>query len=489
MHGRILLVFLVLLSACSQPQKNRPPKALIVIIDGLRPEYVTQEIMPRLNAFAAQGYTGLAHHAVYPTVTRVNSSSISTGSYPQTHGLTGNSMYIPSVANRVLSTGAKSDLELIESALDGKLLTTPTLAEIIEQHGMRVFAASSGSSGSGYLMNYRPGSGGLIHYEFTVPDTLHPAAEALIGPRPVTEEQPKLNLIRYAVNSLLHVGIDYLQADALLLWVTEPDGTAHANGIGAPATIEALKGVDREMGNLFDELAGRDLLDDITVFITSDHGFSTHTGSMSVRDLLIEKGLKETEESLDVVLAGGAIHVSTDHTSRIPEIIHTLQQTEWIGAIFTRDGLQGTLPFSSINWGHERSSDILVAYNWSDAQNEYGYTGEVTTPGVAGHGSTSPYDIRTFFAISGPQVKTQTLSSIPSSNVDLAPTVLHLLGLPSSPSMDGRILTEAFTYGPLLDSIDVQQEVLEAQTEGYRLMLDRSIVNGTTYVDGTRVER
>ena len=487
MRASSIIILSLFLSACTTQEP--PTKALIVIVDGLRPEYVTPEIMPRLSAFRDRGFAGEAHHAVYPTVTRVNSSSISTGSYPQTHGLTGNTMFVPIAADRVLSTGEKSDLDIMESALDEQLLTAPTLGEILAEHGKKVFAASSGSSGSGYLMNHRLGLGGLVHYAFILPDTLEPAVHQILGTPPIMAQQPNIPRVQYAIDAILEVGIDYLNADAFLLWITEPDGTAHANGIGAPKTIEALQAVDEQIGRMLDELGRRDLLESTTIFFTSDHGFSTNIGQQSITDLLIENGLKASRESMDVVLAGGAIHILEDKETLFPQIIRLLQDTPWIGPVFTREEQPGTLPFSAVFWDHDRSADILTSYNWTRGINAHGYMGETMNPGVAGHGSTSPFDIRTFFAIGGAHIKTRATSNVPSSNVDLAPTVLHLLGLPVAASMDGRVLTEALISTPRPDSATVIYDALTAETEGYTLRLDRSMVNGKWYVDGTTVRR
>ena len=51
---------------------------LLIVLDGLRPDYVTRELMPNLYALGQRGVVMNRHHAVYPTVTRVNASSIST---------------------------------------------------------------------------------------------------------------------------------------------------------------------------------------------------------------------------------------------------------------------------------------------------------------------------------------------------------------------------------------------------------------------------
>ena len=479
----LLLALTISLPVCAQP------RALVIVVDGLRPDYATPDIMPRLAALRDAGFSGEQHHAVFPTVTRVNAPSIATGAYPQTHGLMGNAMYVPEAnAEQVLSTGEKASLDLMEAAYQGALLTAPTLGQILTHNGRKLFAASSGSSGSGYLMNYRPGSGGMVHMDFVLPDTLEATVTARIGIAPEEVERPFAKRVRWAIDAVLEIGIDYLHADALMLWVTEPDGSAHAHGIGSPEALAALRAVDLELGRLFDALAERGLENTLNLFITADHGFSTHTGSQSIRALLEEHALKASATSTDVVVAGGAIYVAPEFQERIPQIANRLQQTAWVGPVFSREPLPGTFPMSDIFWQHDRSADLLVSYSWSDATNEYGFAGAVTTPGVAGHGSISPFDIRTFFAMSGPLVKSNTRSRVPTGNVDIAPTVLHILGLPSAPSMDGRVLHEALKSGPAPADVLVitEEKAVRLPGRGYEQALLRSRVDGKWYVDSSR---
>jgi len=63
------------------------PTHLVIVVDGLRPDYVTPDVMPRLAGLGQRGIVFTAHHAVFPTVTRVNASSFVTGAYPEAHGL------------------------------------------------------------------------------------------------------------------------------------------------------------------------------------------------------------------------------------------------------------------------------------------------------------------------------------------------------------------------------------------------------------------
>jgi predicted AlkP superfamily pyrophosphatase or phosphodiesterase len=49
---------------------------LLIVLDGLRPDYVTPSVMPNLHALGQRGVVFANHHSVFPTVTRVNASSI-----------------------------------------------------------------------------------------------------------------------------------------------------------------------------------------------------------------------------------------------------------------------------------------------------------------------------------------------------------------------------------------------------------------------------
>src|SRR5687767_15917453 len=94
---RVLAAALLAAPLAASSQPSPPSRHLLIVVDGLRPDYVTAEVMPNLTALAGRGVVFTRHHSVYPTVTRVNASSISTGSYPGTHGLMGNSVFFPSV--------------------------------------------------------------------------------------------------------------------------------------------------------------------------------------------------------------------------------------------------------------------------------------------------------------------------------------------------------------------------------------------------------
>src|SRR4051812_17969321 len=151
----------------AQAKPASPHRQLLIVLDGLRPDYVTPDVMPTLYAVGQRGVTFINHHSVYPTVTRVNASSIATGSYPERHGLMGNSVFFPKVdATRFLDTGERANLLKIRTAIGGRLLTAPTLGETLQRSGKKLLAVSSGSTGSAFLLNDTGSGGAILHNEF-----------------------------------------------------------------------------------------------------------------------------------------------------------------------------------------------------------------------------------------------------------------------------------------------------------------------------------
>lgn len=433
-----------------------PDRHLLIVVDGLRPDYVTPEVMPHLSALADRGVRFTRHHAVFPTVTRVNAASFTTGAYPERHGLLGNSVFRPRVdATRFLDTADLSDLDRILAT--EPLLDAPSLGDVLAQAGRGLLVVSSGSAGSA-LVNHPTSSGGaVLHRDFTRPASIGEAMRALPS-RPAADAS-RAALDAHAVDAFFEVGLPRVDPAITVLWLGALDGTAHAHGVGDPRTVEVLRLVDAQIARVQDGLAARGLLDRCTIWVSSDHGFSTHTGAPDVSALLAGIPPARPDGSPTLVAGGGAIYVREDDPKSrqaiVTRIVDTLQQTPGIGPVFTTartpgafDGaVPGTLSFDAIRWQHSRAADVLYAADWSDAVNAHGRRGATAAGGTAGHGSASPWDIHNTLIAAGRGLGRGRVVDLPSANVDLAPTMLTMLGLPLPPSMQGRVLREAFEPG------------------------------------------
>jgi hypothetical protein len=490
----------------AQPKKSdnigKIHKTLIVFFDGLRPDYITAQNMPNLFAFKQQGAYGNQHHSVFPTVTRVNSSAYSTGSYPAKTGLMGNTVYFPKVDSlKGMDTGDAINLQKINKATDGHLLTTISLGEVLQAAGKKMMVFSSGSTGQALLQNHTVSGGGIVNPDMILPESIKQRVINEVGPVPLSNKLDNAAKHQWVTDALIRYGLAVDGPDVSAIWLSDPDGAAHSTGIGSAVTMASIKTVDTQFGRMIKAIQEKGLIDQINILISTDHGFITHIGNQDVASLLISSGLKAAPPATDVIISENAIYVKNHDLNKIKQIVTLLQSQPWVGAIFTKGAkagdlkgaIAGTLSFEAIHWDHpQRAADIVVSPNWSDDKNTFGYAGMDNSKGVAGHGGTSPYEIHIPFIVSGPDFKKGYVSDIPTSNTDITPTVLYLQHLSVPQQMDGRVATEMLVKSSLkLPVVKIQRIEAMAGTakNPYKIYMERSIVGKQQYVDFTKVTR
>ena len=463
-------------------------RILLVVLDGFRSDYFTPDLMPRCYAAAQKGVIGKAHHAVLPTVTRVNAATLVTGCLPARHGLVANMLYVPAL-NRSggVSTGSRQKLLAVTQAWGGRLLATPTLAELLAERGQSFLACSSGSSGVSTVLNPTGAGAGILHPEFCVPENQAAHMYEIAGPQP-PETEPARELMRWMTDAYLKLGVPEHDPRVAVLWFTDPDHTAHAKGVGARETLEGIRIADEQLGRIFDFHRARGMK--VNVFIVADHGFATCAGRFNVAATLEAKGW--TERAKPVVIEG-AIYLPRESESDLAGMVRALQDDPSIGPIFTpakspggwEGSAPGTLSHDLAGGGHPHGAQIVVYPKWTAAPNAAGYPGTVAAPGAAGHGATSPWEIQGVFAAFGPDIKAGICSQAPTSNADLTPTIAFLAGVPVPKTMDGRVLHEILISGPSPEKLKVQRQTWTAKSPhtNYTVTLRASLVEGRRYVD------
>lgn len=498
----LLLLLLFCTNLFAQQKSETDIRTLIVFFDGLRPDYITPEAMPNLYAFSKAGCYGKQHHSVFPTVTRVNASSYSSGSYPGTHGLMGNTVYFPAVdTKKGLNTGDYSDLNKIVSATNGHLLTAVTLGEVLQKAGKKMMVFSSGSTGQAMMQNHTVSGGAIVNPGLILPESFKETLVREVGPIPA-KAKPNAGQHKWVTDALIRYGLTLDGPLVSAIWFSDPDGTAHSDGIGAASSMESIKIVDAEFGRILNSLKEKKLDQNFNILISTDHGFITNIGKEGLTEFLISHGFKKDKESEDVVVAEGAIYVKDHNQEVIQRIVSALQAQEWVGGIFTKakspDDMKGmvpgTLSFEAIHWNHpERSADILVDENWDDRKNEKGYAGMSFSRGVAGHGGLSPYEIHIALLAAGPSFKKSFESDLPTSNVDIVPTILSIHNIPIPSDMDGRVITELIAGKGKDKKIESKKESLTSTAEypggTYRVTLERTVLGKYQYVDFAKVAR
>ncbi|MGZ5553952.1 MAG: alkaline phosphatase family protein, partial [Chthoniobacterales bacterium] len=73
---------------------------VLIVWDGMRPDFVTETGTPNLWKMAQEGVTFRQNHSFYPSVTNVNGTVFATGVFPNRSGLIANNEYRPAI-NRV----------------------------------------------------------------------------------------------------------------------------------------------------------------------------------------------------------------------------------------------------------------------------------------------------------------------------------------------------------------------------------------------------
>jgi arylsulfatase A-like enzyme len=488
--------------------------AVVVVWDGLRPDFLAPEVTPTLLELAGGGVWFETSHCVYPSETRVNASALATGCGPGRTGLTANSMYVPGFdpgrPDALLNTGDHTQLARLE-ALDGPLLRVPWVGQAIAAAEGAMVVASSGSPGSALLQNPSP-EGITVNQAILRPAPVAEAVLARFG-APPPDSFPATGRSDWVTRALL----EYLLPEVLLprmragrpalahWWLTDPDHTAHHLGLGAPETVRSLGENDRRLAALMARLDDLGLRERTDVLLTSDHGFSTPgppagPGRDFRAALAAVLGARGAAGDGPVALfdtgqGGGAITFGPGAGGGAADVVRWLQGQPWVGAVLARDGgpaagLPGTLPLS-LAWGGQvgpRAPDLRFSPAWSDAPNPAGIKGAVAgrpaggRPGAT-HGSASPYDMRNSLFAWGPRFKSGLRCAVPAGIVDVAPTVRHLLGLPAT-ATDGRVLHEALLGGPEPRDVEVVRTAHEAAAGDFRQRLRRATVGGTSYLEG-----
>ena len=349
-----------------------------------------------------------------------------------------------------------------------------------------------------FVLNDLLASGAIVHPEYARPPELHPRIVERFG-APPPAATPNAAQHRRVVDVYLQMALGEFNPDVTWIWLNDPDATGHARGLGA-ATLESIAIVDAEIGRIEDGLRADGRLDRTNILVTSDHGFSTHTGSLRLAELVQSFARSMPDGSPDILVAEGAIYFRGGQDRlRMAALVAALQKRPEVGAIFTRppaggghDGsIAGTLSLDVARGSHARAGNILVSANWSDAPNTAGIKGTSTQTGVAGHGTSSPYDIHNTLIAVGPDFRDGARSDVPTSNVDLAPTLLRLVGLPVPPSMTGRVFDEALKIGPVPSSVPVAHETVTVKNAdgSYELRAHISVAAGKRYLDYTDVLR
>jgi arylsulfatase A-like enzyme len=311
-------------------------------------------------------------------------------------------------------------------------------------------------------------------------------------------DAPSREHLMYAARAVTDLYLDDDEIAVIVLWLSEPDSSLHLAGVGTPEAAAALRACDAALAQVMAGIERRGLIDQFDCFLISDHGHSSVAAHRSLGEQL-DRARADLGRLPDVTTASDLIYPApgapTPTARELAPLVAWMQEQPWAGAVFggtpEMAQLPGVLPLASLWNGitHDRAPLLIVSPTWSDASNAHGVPGTVAALTAQGalrstHGSASPYDLHAFATAVGPDFREDAVSTLPSGGIDLAPTILTLLGLDVPTRIDGRVLWETLrepsSESPAPDTIEVVPARRHPNGFSPRLQLHR--VGTTTYV-------
>src|SRR5688572_8310639 len=186
--ARLGVVGLLLASGGPIAAAGSAKHIVLVVWDGLRPDFVSPQLTPNLYELAQRGVFFQNHHAVYPSATIINGTAMATGAYPGRNGVVGNVEYRPEFDPwQPLATEDEELVRKADEVTQRRFLLRPTVAEILRRHGKR--SAIAGTKGVALLHDRLVEGRGdniTLHAGQTVPYSALAAITNQFGPFPAT---------------------------------------------------------------------------------------------------------------------------------------------------------------------------------------------------------------------------------------------------------------------------------------------------------------
>lgn len=437
----MLMAVLCLLALASTatpepPLAARAKYVFIIVLDGTRPDMLREAATPAINGLAERGVTYLQARTVYPSQTRVAFVTLPTGTYPESHGIVGGGEIKDSNWETVVM-GSGEDPIAAQA-----YVARPTFFEEASAAGLTSLYAAM----KGYELVGARGATWTINGYRTLDSKAYQTRYMRQASGSTTLATGYKELLS---RQLLDQSLEIIRAHRPNLTVINlgsDDYAAHSYGPNSPRYREMIEYVDGLVGELLRAVDALGIREQSTFVITSDHGFSTVDPTRIVAPASDQSGhrleiLANVGIEHFVVNTGGAsMGVYIRDKRRIAEAAALLRAQPWCEAMFCEEAaakcddslrhLRAYFP--------GRSPDLMVDLD-DDAALNFAQPGQ--------HGSLRESDMRIPLILSGAGlVKGGVFGR--ANLVDVAPSVLHLLGI--SPKLlhpDGRILEEALDAG------------------------------------------
>jgi hypothetical protein len=431
----------------------------------------------------------------------VNGTALVTGVYPGKNGIIANHVYRPDIdSDRAIDVETPAAVKKGDELSGGKYISVPTIAELVQRAGGRTSIAAAKSVG--LLLDRHPDRGRstssvTLFAGASLPTEILPSISETLGRFPSAHLQQDLWTTKALTDLLWKDGLPAFS----ILWLGEPDLTQHESAPGASAALAAIKSADENLAAVLAALHQRNARETTDIFVVSDHGFSTIRRSIDLRKILSDAGfVAKTEfngepKPGDIMLAGNGgsvlFYVVGHDEKLIDRLVEFLQQSDFAAVIFTKKPMEGTFGLAQATIQSEHAPDVMMSFRWDDSKNQFGVPGMIyadwqRAAGKGTHATLSRFDMHNVLMAAGPDFHRGGTDDLPTGNIDLAPTILRILGIKAPQQMDGRILSEAIAnLNP--PTAKAETKIIEGtrklRSGTWRQSLKISRIGSTIYLD------
>lgn len=325
---------------------------IIVVVDGLDPEYLDHCDVPNLRQLAGQGFM-VQGKALMPTVTNVNNTSLVTNSYPETHGITSNYWL-----DR--STGSEFYME------SGEYIQAETMFQRAGKRQARSLLVTAKDKLRSLL-----GDGATMSISSEQPPQW--VAQAVGEPPPIYS----LEVNGWIIDAARHI---LAQEHFDLVYLATTDYAMHTFAPQQAESSAHLALLDRTLGQLVESLP------DVQILITADHGMSAKSRMIHLPAVLAEHGIDaravpiiKDKYTVHHSNLGGCIYLYLEEESR-HQALSVLRDTNGVDLALSREEAAQRFRLMS-----SRIGDVMVL---GAADVVFGDPGEVTMPvNLRSHGS------------------------------------------------------------------------------------------------------
>ncbi|MBE7537820.1 MAG: alkaline phosphatase family protein [Opitutaceae bacterium] len=446
-----LLLALLLVPLGAEPRADR--HVILITIDGF-PAHLWPDPslpLPNLRAMAAHGARARALSSSNPTVTWPNHTTLVTGVSPRRHGVLFNGYVTRQGPGRPTHNEPWTDKSI--------MVRVPTVYDAAH-------AAGLGTAECDWVAISRAGT---IDWSFAeLPDPNGKVAREMVDAGIASLDEivaahggkQQRNIV--CRDELWLRAAQFIferhRPNLLLLHLLNTDSTHHRYGPGSLAGYSALALADRLVGELVRTVDATGLLKQTTFIVTTDHGFKkvqTHlypNVTLKRAGLLRSAGARIVDCAAYAGAQGGIAFIYVTDPARRTELIPKLKSL-FVGAEGVDRVIDGTSAPGLGMPGPDENQAMgdLILFARAGFSFSGSAAGEVESHPSVDYGGSHGYpaddpEMDGIFVASGGGIREEVVLDR-VSNMDVAPTIAHLLDVPL-PNVEGRVIDEILKPDP-----------------------------------------